>query len=287
MPKKEFKKLSNDYMFKLIFANKRFMNYLISKTLNRTLEDFMILNKADNQEITSEEIIELIKQELTSNNIHTKRKTVDLLVKTKNEIIDFEYNNIFDEETRTRNVAYITNIFSNALEQSKLYIDQPRCTQINLCSKISEDYDFDTNNIRGEKYNKKLIENINILVYNIENYKKILYTKNEEAIRKYAYLIMFDCDEEELELLGQYDEMVKEIGDMVKKYNDDSKIYSFLTDEESKRKLIESRIAGAVKREQEKTKIETAKSLLSENVSLDIISRTTGYSQEYLQTIKS
>lgn len=36
----------------------------------------------------------------------------------------------------------------------------------------------------------------------------------------------------------------------------------------------------------EQNKIETACSLLKENVPLDIISRTTGYPEEYLQTFK-
>ena len=31
---------------------------------------------------------------------------------------------------------------------------------------------------------------------------------------------MFDCDKDELKLLGKYDEIAKDIGDMVKKYND-------------------------------------------------------------------
>lgn len=36
----------------------------------------------------------------------------------------------------------------------------------------------------------------------------------------------------------------------------------------------------------EQNRVQTAYSLLKENVSLDIISRTTGYSKEYLQSIK-
>ena len=36
----------------------------------------------------------------------------------------------------------------------------------------------------------------------------------------------------------------------------------------------------------EQTKAKTAHSLLKENIPLDVISRTTGYSQEYLQSIK-
>ena len=116
-----------------------------------------------------------------------------------------------------------------------------------------------------------------------------MYTDNKKLINKYAHIIIFDCNEEELELLGKYTEMAKEIGAMVKKYNEDN-IFSFMTDEESYERLYRSQIKTATEHgiEQgiEKNKIDTAYSLLKENVPLNIISRTTGYTQDYLKSIK-
>ena len=140
-----------------------------------------------------------------------------------------------------------------------------------------------------------------------------MYTDNKKLIDKYAHIIIFDCNEEELKLLGKYNEMTKEIGKMIKEYNEEN-IYNFLMDSESLEKLhqaqlktakekaikqgrqegleegleqgIEQGLEQGIKQGREITKLETAISLLKEKIPVDIISRTTGYSKEYIETIK-
>ena len=295
----EFKKLSNDKMSKLILSNKKYMNWFLERFLERKIENYKIINKIDNKEINESDVIELLKQELETSNVHTKNKTVDLLVKTPNEIIDVEVNNTFDKNTRKRNFAYMSNIYSNSLEHGQSYDEQPRCTQINICNNI--DYDYDNHCLLGENYKNKFVDNINFLVYDVAKYKKILYTDNKKLIDKYAHIIIFDCNEEELELLGKYNEMAKEIGEMIKKYNDDN-IYNFMTSAESYEKLHRAQLKTAkeeamkegyqegieqgIEQGREITKLQTAISLLKEKIPLDIISRTTGYSQEYIKTLR-
>ena len=305
MKKRKFKKLSDDSMFKAIFSDKKYMNWLLEKFLGRKINNYKIINKIDNKEVDNNDVLELIKEELVNSNINVRKKTVDLLVKRENEIIDLEVNNVFDEDIRKRNFAYLANIYSNFLNHNHNFDEQPKCTQINICKKIENDYNFDNHCLLGEKYNNKFIDNINFLVYNVAHYKKILYIDNKKLIKKYSHIIMIDCNEKELELLGEYDEMVKEIGDMVKKYNDDN-IFSFMTDEESYEKLRRAQLRTATRKAMEKgmeqgisqgieqgisqgieqNKAETAYSLLKENIPLDVISRTTGYPEEYLQTFK-
>lgn len=303
MPTNEFKKLSNDSMFKAVFSDKKYMSWLLERFLGRKIDDYSIINKVDNKEVSNSDVLELIKQELVTRNINVKKKTVDLLVRRNDEIIDLEVNNVFDEDIRKRNFAYLSNVYSNILEHGQDYDGQPSCTQINICNGI--DYDFDNYCLLGEKYNNKFIDNINFLVYNVAKYKKMLYTGNKKLIKRYAHIIMFDCDKNELDLLGEYDPMVKEIGDMIKKYNEYN-IFSFMTDEESYERLYRSQMKTAtrkgfahgydqgisqgieqgIEQGREQTKIETVCSLLKENIPLDIISRTTGYPKEYLQTFK-
>ena len=316
----EFKKLSNDKMSKLILSKKKYMNWFLERFLERKINNYKIINKLDNKEINELDVIELLKQELETSNAHTKNKTVDLLVKTPNEIIDVEVNNIFDNNTKKRNFAYMSNIYSNSLEHGQSYDEQPKCTQINICKNIEEIYDYDNHCLLGENYKNKFIDNINFLVYDVAKYKKILYTDNKKLIGKYAHIIIFDCNEEELKLLGKYNEMAKEIGEMIKKYNDDN-IYNFMTSAESYEKLhraqlktakekamkegfkegiepgiehgleqgieqgIEQGLEQGFEQGREITKLQTAISLLKEKIPLDIIARATGYSQEYLKTL--
>lgn len=306
-----FKKLLDDSMFKAVFSDKKYMSWLLERFLDRKVDDYMIINKVDNSEVDNKSVIQLIKQELVTRNMSVKKKIVDLLVKRENEIIDLEVNNLFDEDVRKRNFAYLSNIYSNILEHGQDYLEQPKCIQINICNYI--DYDYDNYCLLGENYNNKFIDNINFLVIDIAKYKKILYTDNKKLINKYAHIIIFDCDRKELDLLGKYNKMAKEIGEMVKKYNDDN-IFSFMTDEESYERLyrtqmkratmkgLEQGIEQGIERGIEKgmeqgieqgyeqgfeqNRVQTAYSLLKENVSLDIISRTTGFSLDYLKSIR-
>ena len=293
----EFKKLSNDRMSKLILSNKKYMSWFLERFLGRKINNYKIINKVNEKEINENDVFELLKQELITPNVHVKNKTVDLLVKTKNELIDIEINNIFDINTKKRNFAYMSNIYSNSLKQGEHYKNQPKCTQINICNNIEEDYNYDNHCLLGENYKNKFVDNINFLVFDVAKYKKILYTDNKELINKYAHIIIFDCNEEELELLGKYNEMAKEIGKMIKQHNEKN-IYNFLLDAESieklhqaqletaKEKAIEQGLEQGYEQGVEATKNEAALTLLKNKIPFKIIEEVTGYSQEYLKSIR-
>ena len=291
----EFKKLSNDRMSKLILSNKKYMSWFLERFLGRKINNYKIINKVNEKEINENDVFELLKQELITPNVHVKNKTVDLLVKTKNELIDIEINNIFDINTKKRNFAYMSNIYSNSLKQGEHYKNQPKCTQINICNNIEEDYNYDNHCLLGENYKNKFVDNI--IVFDVAKYKKILYTDNKELINKYAHIIIFDCNEEELELLGKYNEMAKEIGKMIKQHNEKN-IYNFLLDAESieklhqaqletaKEKAIEQGLEQGYEQGVEATKNEAALTLLKNKIPFKIIEEVTGYSQEYLKSIR-
>ena len=104
---KEFKKLSNDAIFKLVLSDKEIMIWFLERILKRKIKNVDIFNGQDGQPITEQSIIELIKQELEKENINVKTKIVDMLIKINNEIFNIEYNNTYDEDTKKRDFAYI------------------------------------------------------------------------------------------------------------------------------------------------------------------------------------
>lgn len=122
---KEFKKLSDGSMFKAVFSDKKYMSWLLERFLGRRIDSYSIINKVDNKEVSKEDVLELLKQELVPSNVFVRKKTVDLLVKRENEIIDFEVNNIFDENVRKRNYAYLSNVYSNFLKSGQEFEEQP------------------------------------------------------------------------------------------------------------------------------------------------------------------
>ena len=247
----KFFKLSNDIMFKLILSDSRFMSILLERILG-DIGDISIFNKYDNKHINPIKVKEYLMQEVNNCNIHVKKKNLDLLVKTNDYIIDIEYNSIFDEEVKKRNYAYLSSIYSNILKKTKKYKTMPKIIQINICSSVSEDYDNDNYMLLGKKYNNILVDNVNFIVINVAKYKKILYTNNEKLIKKYAYIIMFDCNKKELEILSKYDDFVKEVYKMLDEYNSEENMFSFLTDEESRKILMENILEGEKERAREK-----------------------------------
>ena len=291
----DFKKLFNDTMFKIILSNKRYMNWFLCRFLNENISDYSIINKFDGKVIDNFQVMELLKQELVNSNVHVRKKTVDLLVKKDNLVIDIEINSTFDKNVRKRNFAYLSSVYSNLLKHGHDFDEQPRCIQINVCDGICHDYDNYC--LLGEKYYDKFIDNVNFLVFDVAKYKNILYTGNKKLIKKYAHIIIFDCDESELELLGKYDKMVKEIGDMIKQYNDDN-IFNFMLDEESEEKLRRAQLKTAKQeaREQglkqgieqgiEKYKMDIAFKMLESNYPISQISELTGYSSDYIKSIQ-
>jgi len=299
---KEFKKLSNDGMMKLVLSHKDILKIFLERILKRKINKLIIRNGQDNKPITQEKIIELMKQELTKTNINVKTKIVDLLIKLENEIINIEYNNTYDEYTKMRNFAYMSNIYSNIVKKGEDYTKQIKCTQINLCSNIPQNYNKEINYVKGENYNNKFIDNINFYEFDIAKYKKILYTDNKKLIKKYSHLIIFDCNKEELQLLERYDPEMKKTIDLINEYNDDSTIFRFMSTEEEQEKMnrtrmikakeegieqgIEKGIEQGFKQGVEITKNETALTLLKNKVPFNIIEEATGYSQEILKSIQ-
>ena len=321
----KFFKLSNDIMFKLILSDSRFMSILLERILG-DIGDISIFNKYDNKHINPIKVKEYLMQEVNNCNIHVKKKNLDLLVKTNDYIIDIEYNSIFDEEVKKRNYAYLSSIYSNVLKKTNKYKDMPKVIQINICSSVSEDYDSDSYYLFGRDYNNILIDNVNFIVINVAKYKKILYTNNEKLIKKYAYIIMFDCNREELEILSKYDDFVKEVYEMLDEYNSEENMFSFLTDEESRKILMENILEGEKERAREKgltegltegqkiglelginegkaigisegkaigkeigeksKQIEIAKKMLSKSFSLSDIQELTGLKQSFLKKLK-
>ena len=165
-------------MSKLILSDKKYMDWFLSRFLGESIYDYEIINKFDGCRIDTDRVIELLKQELINSNVHVRTKTVDLLVRRDNMIIDIEINSRFDINVRKRNFAYLSNVYSNLLNHGKKYRNQPKCVQINICKGIS--YDYDNYCLLGENYNKKFISNFNFLfliLQSIRNYY-ILITRS-------------------------------------------------------------------------------------------------------------
>ena len=123
---KKFYKIRNDMMFKSIFCkeeNKELLERLIKEVIG--------------EDVT---IISLNVPELIKDKVYIKGKTLDVLVKTKDKVINIEINTLPDLFLRRRNAEYIFKRYSDNVLVGKTYQDMPEFIQINLSVNLPKDY---------------------------------------------------------------------------------------------------------------------------------------------------
>ena len=273
----------NDRAFKEVFLNPD------NSDLLKALLEFILKIKIDKLEIK--------KTELLSGNVNIKDKRVDAIVHTGNKKIEIEINSQNKDYLHTRSTAYICNIYQSNASVVDTYNEDTDIIQVNLTWGLGRNNDemkiYKIMNEKGELYVKNFI----IYEINMDYYDKIWYSKNEEEIKKNQYMIMLDLDKKELENMPK-DKIVDKYITNVTIVNDDPEFQKYMSEEEDKKKIQNSLLSEA-KEEGISQGIsqgytsgindgikQTAKNLLSMNVTLEDISKATGLSIEEINKLK-
>ena len=284
--KKKFFKGTNDNMFKAIFTPKKnrellkeFIKRSLRTVLNSDLEDLVILSS-----------------EIAKTNVHIKGKTVDVLAETKNEVLNIELNNSYYPSLHNRNASYIFSKYSEEVKVSETYNKMKMFIQINLTKGLSKDYpSLDIYTLKGEKTNKKYIDNLIILEFNIDKIKDEWYNGGNE----FNFVAALDLEGEELDKICEGDKYMelfeKEVKRLnqnqkfmelfekeVKRLNQNQKFTEFMSAKEEEEKLKKTLIEDAKK----EGKIEIAKNMLENKMDVKLISKLTELSISEIETLK-
>ena len=273
----------NDRAFKEVFLNPN------NSDLLKALLEFILKIKIDKLEIK--------KTELLSGNVNIKDKRVDAIVHTGNKKIEIEINSQNKDYLHTRSTAYICNIYQSNASVGDTYNEDTDIIQVNLTWGLGRNNDemkiYKIMNEKGELYVKNFI----IYEINMDYYDKIWYSKNEEEIKKNQYMIMLDLDKKELKNMPK-DKIVDKYITNVTIVNNDPEFQKYMSEEEDKKKIQNSLLSEA-KEEGISQGIsqgytsgindgikQTAKNLLSMNITLEDISKATGLSIEEINKLK-
>ena len=273
----------NDRAFKEVFLNPD------NSDLLKALLEFILKIKIDKLEIK--------KTELLSGNVNIKDKRVDAIVHTGNKKIEIEINSQNKDYLHTRSTAYICNIYQSNASVGDTYNEDTDIIQVNLTWGLGRNNDemkiYKIMNEKGELYVKNFI----IYEINMDYYDKIWYSKNEEEIKKNQYMIMLDLDKKELKNMPK-DKIVDKYITNVTIVNNDPEFQKYMSEEEDKKKIQNSLLSEA-KEEGISQGIsqgytsgindgikQTAKNLLSMNITLEDISKATGLSIEEINKLK-
>ena len=168
-----------------------------------------------------------------------------------------------------------------------------------------------------KKHDDIYLDNFKIIVYNMDNIRKVYYNKSSKTFKKDApkHLLMLDSNEEELEKLCKGDKIMEKFKKNVDKLNNDEKIINFLTKEEEdelkkqsylaegyelgeenglkagekigekKGKALGEKIGKELGKKEEKENL--AVKMIQNNIDISVVSKITGLSIAKLEKLKS
>ena len=274
---KPFYTCKYDKAFKEIMMKKE--NFNILKKVLETILKVMI------QEIKLQPL------NLNTGNIHIKGKEVDLLVITEHGKIEVEVNTYYNDYVRTRNFSYITSIYNNQVTVGEKYNEDMNIIQINLNYGVKDTEYKRVYKVRDET-GKEYIKNFSIYEINMEKLKEIWYDKNELEIEKNKYLLMLDMEISDLKKLSK-DQVVREYMEKIEKLNEDPIFINWITKEKDEQMIKNTQLYRAtqeginigINQGMKKEKSEIAKSMLQENMNLELIHKITGLSKEEIEKL--
>ena len=278
---KKFYTARHEPIFMYAAVKKEFLIAILEPILVKKIEDLKILNP-----------------NLIQDYYKIRGQRLDLLVKTKYEIINVELNTNYSEEIKIRNLHYIFKLASENTERGNKYKVGYPIIQVNL-------------NFYNSKYEKSiytLYDKINkieltdyIKIYNvgIDKYIKNYYNNDKKFTKGEEALIMLDLGKQGLEELSEKSEIVNNFKDEVIKANNDEFIVDWISREEEQKQyeevmfekgIIQGKEQGLSQGKQEgieQNKIDVAKEMLELNRDLDVISKVTKLAKNEIESLRN
>ena len=247
------------------------------------------------EEILQVEIerIEYLNLERNVDNVKVKRKHLDLYLETNIGKIQVEVNTTNSKYVKPRNMSYLCDIYSHHTLVGQEYDQDTLIIQININYGQQDEKYIREYRLRDES-GKEYIRNFIIYEINMEKYMKLWYNKNEKELEKSKYIVMLNLEKEELEKLSKKDKVVIKYMKEIERVNENPKFREYMSAEEDNKKIenslkrewMEEGLKEGIKEGSYKRNIEIAKTMLKDNMDIEIISKYTNLSKEELEKIK-
>ena len=190
----------NDRLFKTVASNKygkEILEALLSTIFNEKVE-----------------VLEFIPVELALDTESERKKTLDVLVRVDNKIINVEMNaQGLSEIVKIRNLSYLCKMFSNNITKGEGIDVETKFLQINLIYNYKK-----AKRLMNKAYLKDedgiYTENFGTWNVFMEKAEEICYN-NEEERKRLRYLLMLNMTPEELKDFFPEDEIIKKFRDQL------------------------------------------------------------------------
>lgn len=235
---------------------------------------------------------EYTSRELAVNNKQDKTYKSDIIVHIEKTYLNIEMNNEYYKGVLNKNTSYLNKIRGDSYNKGDNYLDIERVIQINIDNYTKYNgnkllYEF---SMREKETGE--IEQNNLISYHID----LAYLNDKcytiDEIKKMSELekmsLIFLEKQEELNMIRGEKGMEEAINELELLSNDE-KIIGLYDAEAVERKVMNTRLLDAenrgMKQGKKETSIEIAKSLLQENIDINIISKSTGLTLEEISKL--
>ena len=279
--------LTYDRVFKLIFGDANHLerlNLLLSVTLKKKVE-----------------VIKLYPNDLLDDNRVNKKNEVDLLCKLDGEYVSIEVNTDLTQEVVNRNFAFVSRVMSKDLKPGEEYSKISRYYQINIDVEDFLGVPYEVCHLKGDTTNELVTDRVEFYFINVKHFAEMCYNEGGKGLTDFEklYGIIGTNSKSVIDVLTKDNKILKDIGDMVKKYSNDDELLFYYDREErmlhdAKRKTedeltkkfkkqLEVNTREVTKEVTEKTTLDMAQKMKQEGASLDFISKVTGISIQEIE----
>ena len=250
--------------------------------------------------ILEKEIIELqiLNPNLIQDTYKTRGQRLDLLVKTKDEMINVEINSNYNETIMVRNLHYVFKLASENTERGNKYKVDNKIVQINL-NFINSKHEKCEYLLYDKTHKIELTDYIKIYNIGIDKYIKNYYNNGKKFTKGEDLIIMLDLDKKELEELSEKSDIVDNFKEDVIKANEDEFVVEWISHEEEQKQYEEvlyekglsqgkqQGLSEGIEKGLMKKSNEIAKKMLELNMDLETISKVTGLTIDEIKNFKS
>lgn len=278
--KKEYTKgykipIVSDTMFETMINNesrKKYAVLIIASVLKRDYDEIY-------------DSIEYVKNKLDKAIDIEKGREVDFICKLKDEYIGIEMNNNYSKEAYERNISYAMGIYKSKEIRGSRYSFN-KVIQINI-----NNFTFENNNKEVEEYalrnqdGEYLTEKIKIINIYLPNIRKKYYNKEELNELDKVMLVLNEEDNNNLSKLYKGERVMEDYVKDAKRASINDDIVGLYDKELHEELLRNTELYNAKQKGIRENKIETAKNMLKESISIDIISKVTGLTKEEIEKL--
>ena len=267
-----------DAVFKSVFCkeeNRDLLKRLIETSLHEQIE-----------------IIDIKPPEMLKQSIYEKNKTLDVLIKCKDKIINLEINSGFYSGLHRRNAGYIFTKYGKDVKAGKNYQTMNEYIQINFTAGLNKDMPILGTYKLSDKNNDLLfIDNLTIYEYNMNRIHELKGKENN-------FLKMLNANQKDLSKLSKGDELMEKFKEEVENLNEDPLFQDWMTEEKDAIKVrntlmleaeqlgLEQGLQQGLQQGLKEKSLEIAKNMLKDNIDINIITKYTGLDLEEIKSLE-